>query len=259
MLLALACAGARGDTSPRPDLTPAILASTALSALPASLASGAAGPVNRFAIDLMRFDPKDPAATVECLYAGALRYRCRYESTNATSADGRRRVQVSVPDLNRGSAVTLRFGNTMGVSEVRVQLANPPQVIHEIEALPLPGGGREETDPQGKRVPALKLMSTQAPTTPEIALSMPPDRTECDGLYAQWNSVSATDAVFASRFGVLDGTVLLAKSVDAGGPVSARNLPLWLITYPAAATRVQFIAHYEVIYRVGLCTDRVVQ
>ena len=31
----------------------------------------------------------------------------------------------------------------------------------------------------------------------------------------------------------------------------------WQVTYAASATRVQFIAHLEVFYRVEICRDRV--
>jgi len=41
-------------------------------------------------------------------------------------------------------------------------------------------------------------------------------------------------------------------AVARAGP---RALPEWLISYPLGATRVQFIAHYEVVYRVDPCPE----
>jgi hypothetical protein len=41
--------------------------------------------------------------------------------------------------------------------------------------------------------------------------------------------------------------------------VQPDNLPEWLVTFPLSATRVQFIAHYEVIYRVGTCPQRIIR
>jgi hypothetical protein len=79
----------------------------------------------------------------------------------------------------------------------------------------------------------------------------------CDRVVPHWIGASATDPVFTSAFGALNGSVLLARPAAAGRPVQAENLPEWLITYPLSATRVQFIAHYEVIYRVGVCAERI--
>jgi hypothetical protein len=75
---------------------------------------------------------------------------------------------------------------------------------------------------------------------------------------AEWVGASATDPVFQSQFGSLNGSVVASRPVMPGSRVTPENLPEWLVTYPLSATRVQFIAHYEVIYRVGSCPQRVI-
>jgi hypothetical protein len=237
---------------------PEVLASMSLSALPVERSVGAGGPINRFALDVRGFEPGDRTNEVSCVYPGGVRYRCSYEFQPAPNQVGGRRVHVSVPDLGAGTDVIVRISNRFGSGDLRVALANPPQLVHEIEALPLPAGGREETGVDGKPAPSLVLASFSATTTPTVALTMPPDRSGCDRLYAAWSRVSATDAVFFSRFGALNGTVMLEKPVVPSTSVAADNLPLWHITYPAAAQRVQFIAHYEVFYRIGSCKQRLI-
>jgi hypothetical protein len=237
---------------------PSVLASMSLSAMPADKSVGAGGPINRFALDVSGFDPADHTNAVQCVYPGGVRYRCEYAFQSAPIEGGRRRVHLAVPDLGAGAEVIVQLSNRFGAGELRVTLSNPPQLAHEIEALPIPGGGREETRADGKPAPSLALVSFSATTTPAMALTMPPEPAACDRLYAAWSRVSATDAVFYSRFGALNGMVTLEKPVVPSTAVSADNLPLWHITYPAAARRVQFIAHYEVFYRVGLCKERLV-
>ena len=59
-------------------------------------------------------------------------------------------------------------------------------------------------------------------------------------------------------FGAMSGSVVLTRPVPPGSALRPDNLPEWTLSYPMSANRVQFIAHYEVIYRVGVCPDRIV-
>src|SRR5262245_27327915 len=151
---------------------PQVLASMSLSALPAERSVGAGGPINRFALDVSGFDPGDRTNEVSCVYPGGVRYRCAYEFQSAPNQIlGRRRVHVSVPDLGTGYDVLVQISNRFGSGDLRVALSNPPQLVHEIEALPLPAGGREETGADGKPAPSLVLASFSATTTPTVALT----------------------------------------------------------------------------------------
>ena len=115
------------------------------------------------------------------------------------------------------------------------------------------------TGPSGKPAFVSTLLTLKSTTAPALTVQMPFDPNRCDQLYAQWAGASATDPVFSSSFGALNGAVAIVKPVAKGSPVRDDNLPQWLITYPASAIRLQFIAHYEVVYRVGLCADRILR
>jgi hypothetical protein len=95
-------------------------------------------------------------------------------------------------------------------------------------------------------------------TVPTLALTLPFELAGCDRLYAMWNQVSATDPVFTSQFGPLSGSVLLLEPVPSRKAVSTSSRLHWQTTYAASATRVQFIAHLEVFYRVGVCRERMI-
>lgn len=238
---------------------PTIAASTALAALPARQSLGSAGPINRYAFDLANFSATDAGSSVECRYPGNLRYRCTYVAEVAAVPSELRRIVVDVPDLDRGRQVTVRFANEYGANEKALEIANPPQVIHEIESIALPDGGETTVGPNGEKAPLTALRTFTTGTAPALTVLMPYDPSKCDQLYAQWTGASATDPVFTSVFGALNGAVTAVKPVTPASPVRADNLPQWLITFPASATRLQFIAHYEVTYRVGLCADRVLR
>jgi hypothetical protein len=235
-----------------------VQAVTALSAIPAERASGIGGPINRFALDVSNFDPQDASARVECRYMDSSAYRCRFEPVPGLAAPGRRRISVSVPDIGAGLHVVLKLVSSLGAAPITVDLANPPQVVHEIESLALPNGGRTVTGPDGNPQPVLNVLSLEATTSPDIAVSTARSSQACDTVYAVWNNASASDATFSSAFGPVAGTVLLARPLTRGGPVRQDNLPHWLITYPASAIRVQFIAHYEMVYRAAVCPERAV-
>ncbi len=238
---------------------PTIATSTALGALPARQSLGSAGPINRYAFDVANFSPADAGSSVECRYPGNLRYRCSYVAQTATVPSALRRIVVDVPDLDRGNQVTIRFANEHGASEKSLEIANPPQVIHEIESLALPAGGETTVGPTGEPAPVTTLRTITTSTAPALIVLMPYAPQKCDQLYAQWAGATATDPVFTSVFGALNGAVAAVKPVTPRSPVRDENLPQWLITYPASATRLQFIAHYEVTYRVGVCADRVLR
>jgi hypothetical protein len=207
------------------------------------------------AFDLGGLGREEADPEVECQY-GKWRYRCR-----AVRAPGgnHRRLIVEIPDLDRGAQVTVRFSTDRGSVERRVTIANPPQILHEIESLALPDGGRSATGPDGARHAVSTLRTWQTTSTPGITALMPYLPEECDAVYAKWGSASATDPVFASEFGPLEGALAPLRPVTADSPVNETNLPQWLVTYSLSATRLQFIAHYEVRYRVGICGDRVIR
>jgi hypothetical protein len=237
---------------------PQIAARTQLSALPAAQSVGEAGPFNRIAFDVERFGPPDAAASVTCFYPGGLHYRCDASIDEPETPGARRRVTVTIPDLGRGKQVIVRFSTTAGHQDVTVELANAPQVVHEIEALPLPDGGRVATGSTGQPAPVMNVVSTRATTTPAMAAAATPAAGVCHQVQAEWVGASATDPVFQSQFGSLNGSVVASRPVMSGSRVTPENLPEWLVTYPLSATRVQFIAHYEVIYRVSSCRQRVI-
>lgn len=233
---------------------PIVSAATPLAAMPAALSTGPAGPFNRVALDLRGTAGSATQQEIMCLYPGGFAYRCDVAVGDTRTPDGPRRVVVVIPDLGRGSPVTLRIVSAQGRQNVTVALTNPPRVIHEIETLALLAGGRSVT---GAAAPDLRLLRTRATSTPALATSPLAAPPVCDRVYAQWVGASATDPVFASAFGPLNGSVLPARPVAQGSPVRADNVPEWLVTFPASATRLQFIAHYEVIYRVGECPHRI--
>lgn len=236
---------------------PRIVGVSKLSSLPVRQSQGAGGPINRLAFDLTGFEASDVATGVSCRYPTGLRYRCE---VNAGAPGGSlRRFVVEIPDLDLGTEVLVRFSNPRGAAEHRLQLANPPQTVHEIESFELPGGGVATTGPDGGRARVETLHTWQTTSAPAMLLELRPRPGHCDSLYAQWLGASATDPVFSSEFGALNGAVAELKPVRQNSPVREDNLPVWLITYMASAKRVQFIAHYEVVYKLGVCADRVIR
>jgi hypothetical protein len=252
-LLAVAAAVA-GNAAAAP---PQLLARTPLSALPPAQSVGQAGPFNRIAFDVDGFGPPDAASQVACFYPDRTRYRCDAQLGEAEPGGTRRRVTVVVPDLGKGATVTVRFSNSGGHADAVVQLVNAPQVVHEIEAFALPGGGQTAIGPNGAPAPIMTLVSSRATTTPAMAAASASQVTACDQLVPEWVNASATDPVFQSQFGALNGSIILAKPVQPGSRVRPDDLPEWLVSHPLSATRAQFIAHYEVIYRVGACPQKV--
>ncbi len=254
VLMALTLAGVAAAAPRGP---PAIVLSTALSAGPSTLSSGPAGPLNRHLFELTGFPEQDPAAQVLCKYPNNFVYRCRSEREASMSPE-RQRVIVTIPDLDLGRQVVVRFLSSGGARDFPLELANSPQVVHEIEALPLLRGGQHVTGSNGLPSPNLSVVSEHATTMPAMATSTLGAPSACDQIHAQWVGASATDPLFTSTFGAMSGSVVLTKPTNAGSAVRPDNLPQWTFSYPMSANRVQFIAHYEVVYRVGLCADRVV-
>ncbi len=236
---------------------PQVAARTQLSATPAALSVGQAGPFNRVAFDVVRFGPPDASSAVTCIYPGGVRYRCDASTSEPDAQGAKRRVTVTIPDLGRGKQVVVRFSTSAGHEDVPVELANSPQVVHEIEALPLPNGGQVTVGGNGLPMPIMNMTSTRATTTPAMAATTLAFDA-CDQVRAEWVTVSATDPVFQSQFGTLNGSIVASRPVTVGSRVQPNNLPEWLVTYPLSAIRMQFIAHYEVIYRVGSCPPRVI-
>jgi hypothetical protein len=236
---------------------PQIATFTPLSARPERVAQGNSGPVNRFAFDVEHFEPGDQSARVTCQYGASFAYRCPFEFDGVSGP--RRRVLVDIPDLDRGSSVTIRFVTSGGERAASVTLVNRPQVVHEIESLVLPDGGRTTVDGAGRAAPVLDLTTVKSTTLPAVALSALAATPTCDQVYAVWVGANATDPVFPSAFGALNGAVIPSRPPTAGRPVREDSAPEWLITFPRAAQRVQFIAHYEVAYRVGECPSRIVR
>ncbi|MEZ5500762.1 MAG: hypothetical protein R3E77_15215 [Steroidobacteraceae bacterium] len=230
---------------------------TALSAVPSAQAIGPAGPVNRVAFDLSASAARAGPFEVTCIYPDRLRYRCQ-SSADSQDASGRVRLVVSIPDLGRGSPVTVRIAGGSASRDEVIELRNVAQVVHEIEALPLPRGGRTAVGNDGQPVAITQPISHQATSMPSMAMPRRGSVTECETLWPKWVQVSATDPVFLSDVGPLNGSLVLARSPRADSDVTPDNLPLWLITYPLSARRVQFIAHYEVLYRVHPCPQRII-
>lgn len=255
-LLALVAA-LTGVAASAPAAPPVIVLSTALSAAPGPLSSGLSGPMNRHLFELSGFPEKDPKAQVVCVYPTRLVYRCRIEREES-QAPQRQRVIVTIPDLDLGRRVVVRFITSSGTRESVVELANAPQVVHEIEALPLLRGGAHAVGSNGQMAPNMSVISERATTLPAMASSTLGAPPACDQISARWVGASATDPLFTSTFGAMTGSVVLTKPAIPGSPVRPDNLPQWTFSYPMSANRVQFIAHYEVAYRVGVCADRVV-
>ena len=235
---------------------PVVVLATALTAAPNALSSGNAGPFNRQVFELTNFDAGDPRADVLCIYP-KLVYRCRLEREPA-DGDARQRVIVTIPDLDLGKRVIVRFVNSHGARDYPLELANTPQVVHEIEALPLANGGQHSTGNDGTLGPNTRMISERATTMPAMASSTLGAPAACDQVRAEWVSASATDPLFTSPFGAMSGSVVLTRPASPGSGLRPDNLPEWTLSYPMSANRVQFIAHYEVIYRVGVCANRVI-
>lgn len=259
LIFCLLVAGSWSSSGFAASSGPLIVSRAQLSALPAALAVGQAGPFNRIAFDVERFGPPDPSSVVTCIYPGGLRYRCDAAVGEPVAGSAQRRVTVTIPDLGRGKQVIVRFATRAGQHDAAVELANAPQVVHEIEALPLPGGGQVTTGSDGAPAPVMQVASHKATTTPAVAASPAGAEAACDQVAAEWVGTSATDPVFLSQFGAQNGSVVLSLPVKPGSRVRPDNLPEWLVSYPASATRVQFIAHYEMIYRVGSCPQKIIR
>ena len=258
LLLCLLAAGLGSITGAATVGPPVVVARTPLSALPAALSVGPAGPFNRIAFDVERFGPADPGSAVTCLYPGNLRYRCDAAIDEPEAGGTKRRVTATIPDLGRGKRVIVRFSTRQGQQDAVVELANVSQVVHEIEALPLPGGGQVTIGSTGAPAPLMQVVSHKARSTPAMATSALGAAPACDQVYAEWVGASATDPVFLSQFGALNGSIGPSRPVVPGSRVQPDNLPEWMVTHPLSATRAQFIAHYEVIYRVGTCPQRII-
>lgn len=240
-MLATASAGSGG---------PRILTRTAMSAAPDSIAQGDSGPINRVAYEISGINPADPQSSVSCMYPGSITVRCSYQwdAAAAGSAD-RVRLVVEVPDIDRGNTVVVGIANAQGQVNDRVTLINRSRIVHEIESLILPQGGQTQLDGRGQSVPGTGIGTMRASTQIAINNTGSP---ACGEVYPRWVSANATDPVFTSVFGALNGSVIIARP-PARAPIRADNGPEWLVTYPLAASRVQFIAHYEIEYRVRYC------
>ena len=258
LIMLLRAIGALAAVSSAAAGPPVIRNSTALTALPLERSSGSAGPINRYAFDMAGFSAADKAARVICRYSSGLSYACEHRIEGVAADAVSRRVIVSIPDLDRGETVTLQFINSAGSREIALKIANPPQVLHEIETLVLPGGVAI-TGPDGRPAPITALTSLHAKTLPALTAAMPYRPDHCDQLYAQWAGATVTDPVFSSAFGALNGSVSVLQLPVPGSPVETENVPEWLVTFPRSAARVQFIAHYELRFRVGVCADRVLR
>lgn len=254
----VAAAAAPNEASAAATLPPTIARSERLSAQPVPEANGLGGPINRFALEVINFGPSVAGSELVCVYPENFRYRCPYSFPPVRLEDSQTRVEVLVPDVDRGARVVLRLANRFGSSDFPVEITNPPQLVHQIVASVLTEGGVTANGPDGRPAPVLSLRTTRLDTVPSLAVTLPYDPTRCDRLYAQWSQASVTDPVFTSAFGPLSGTVLLLEPVTPRSPVSTKSPLHWQVTYAASATRVQFIAHFEVYYRVGVCQERVI-
>jgi hypothetical protein len=253
----LLLAGARARPAERAaGRPPQVVSVTALAAHPLSLSDGKSGPINRYGFDVLGFAPGGRSHDLVCEYPGDFRYRCAHEFIGETR--GLARVVVAIPDLGRGLAVTVRFVNSRGSASARVELTNGPRLVHETESVVLESGGAQRVGGDGQPAPVLNLQQQRARTVPSLAVAGLLAKPPCDDIHAEWLGASATDPVFVSEFGALHGGVVPAAPLPPGARVSEANYPEWLITYPRGATRAHFIAHYEVVYRVGECAAAIV-
>jgi hypothetical protein len=252
---AVAAAGDSAAAAPAAAAAPRVVAVSRLSALPAALSQGGAGPLNRVAIDVDHLGPSQGSVRVTCVYGGKLVYGCEWRFADQGRGT-RRRIEVDVPDLDRDRDVAIQISTPAGTVETGIEIDNRPALLHEIETLALPRGGISVVDGSGRQVPSRELAYEQLQTSPAIATGPEGRPPACDKPYAQWRGASVTDAVFSASAGTLNGAVAPARTPAAGSQVAPDNVPTWLVTYPRGAIRVQFIAHYEVIWRIGLCEAR---
>ena len=232
------------------NLAPRLLTRTSVSAAPDAVAQGDSGPINRIAYEITGFNPADAHSNVRCIYPGSLLLRCKY-SWDMVAPDSTERIRlvVDIPDIDRGNSVVVRIANATGQVSDRVTLINRSRILHEIESLILPQGGQTQLGGRGESVPSTEMGTMRAATQTAVGGSELP---ACGEAYPRWVGANATDPVFTSVFGALTGSVVLSRP-PARAPVRADNGPEWLVTYPLAASRVQFIAHYEIEYRVRYC------
>ncbi len=230
--------------------SPRLIARTAMSAAPDAIAQGDSGPLNRMTYVVSGLAPSDPRLDIKCLYPGMVVIECRYHLEKIDARrDGQLRLIVEIPDIDRGNQVIVRIAGSGGQIDDRVTLVNRTRIIHEIESLMLQGGGQIQIDGRGQQVPSSEIGTVRAATQIALNTSGSP---ACGEVYPRWVGANATDPVFTSAFGALPGSVVIARP-PRRVPISASNGPEWLITYPRAASRVQFIAHYEIEYRVRYC------
>jgi hypothetical protein len=231
-------------------LAPRLLTRTSVSATPDAIAQGDSGPINRIAYEIAGFNPSDAHSNVRCIYPGSLVLRCKYDwDMLAPDAAQRIRLVVEIPDIDRGNSVVVRIANATGQISDRVTLINRSRILHEIESLLLPQGGQTQLGGRGESLPSAEIGTLRAVTQTAVGGAELP---ACGAAYPRWVGANATDPVFTSAFGALNGSVVLSR-LPARAPVRADNGPEWLVTYPLAASRVQFIAHYEIEYRVRYC------
>ena len=211
--LVAAAAPAAADGAPR------VVAVSRLSALPAALAQGGAGPVNRVAIDVENLGPSPANVRVTCVYGGKLAYACEWRVAEQVRGV-HRRVEVGIPDLDRGRDVGIQITTQAGAAEVGFEIENRTLLLHEIETLALPGGGLSVVDGSGRQGPSREIAYEKLQTSPAIAAGPEGRPPACDKPYAQWRGASVTDAVFLGSAGTLNGVVAPARIPAAGSQVA---------------------------------------
>jgi hypothetical protein len=205
------------------------------------------GPINRFRVVVPSTVGNAATPSLVCVYADGTRYRCAWREVAGTPAQAAH-VVVDVPDLGRGLAVQLLWSRGAVLDSTQVALRNPATLFHEIETVPLPAASGLVDPLRRERVTTLPAAASPGAATAR----------GCDSLQAQWEAAVASDPLFVGPSGRLPGTVLPDPPVKAGSAVEAGNPSRWLLTFPASATRAQFIVRYAIVYRVGLCAERLV-
>ncbi len=254
-LSAVLFAASAASSAPVP--APQVVSAVQLRAEPGGASQGLSGPINHWRFEVKNFPAGSPAATVLCIYPGHTGYRCAWEIEERPAKAVADVVHVRIADLDLGTDVVVRFATSGGLAERAVKLTNAPRLFHETEAVNLAGGGRHLFDGIGNPSPNMQLMTQRSVTHPALSTSgfaLP--TAVCDMVRAVWVGASATDPVFTSVFGPLQGTIapLQAPTPDSG--LTPDHSPEWLISFPMSAVRVQFIAHYEVTFRVGPCPHK---
>lgn len=193
----------------------------------------------------VEFDDNDPGSEVICKY-GQVAYAC---TSSVVVQPGSqllpREVRVDIPDIGKGSAITLIFKNPYGQSQpIPVTLKNEMITTDETETeiLPVAFGKFSLTSFPG----------TDATRADQFAAGP----ASCDKVYFAWQDVSASDPRTGSP--ILRPISIRTVSEPASGSTMTRtNLPKYEFDVaPGLGTTVSWNMKYKYYARVGECAAR---